>query len=1501
MFDEYFNPPTFDVSLVPIAAAPRAFDLANSPVSTSIDQEALSTSIPSTQDQEHSLIISSGFEESLKIPHFHDDLLLESLHKDSTSQGSSSNVRPIHTPIESLGRWTKGHPIANVIGDPSRSVSTRKQLKTDAMWCYFDAFLTSVEPKNFKQVMTEPSWINAMQEKIHEFKRIQVWELVSCLDKTMLTKLKWIYKESDAPVARIEAIRIFVANAADKNMMIFQMDVKTEFLNDELKEEICVSQSEGFVDQDNPSHVYKIKKALYGLKQAPCAWYDMLSSFLISQDFSKGVVDPTLFTHKARKKSKLDKDLHGKPVDATLYHGMIGSLMYLTSGRPDLIYDGTINMGLWYSKDTGMSPTAYADGDHAGCQDTRHDYGFQFNKIPLYCNNKSVIALCCNNVQHSRAKHICVRYHFIKEQVDNGIVELHFVRTEYQLADIFTKPLPRERFNFLIEKLGEKLEIRKCNGRLNPRTIQREPTFQVVLDALSLTPCYFAFLITADVSKVYMHQFWESVYKHDTFYRFKIDKRKRFKPNMEIFKDIFKICPRVQGQDFDALLSDEEIMSLHRELRHTGEINSLYDVVVDHMHQPWRTFAALINKSLSGKRTDKTLSWRNKIRMHTSRDDYLINALRFIFANEETQIYDAIPPESLTSLEMKETKAYKTYLGFATGATPPKKARKFKKPASPKLTTVLVSTKEPTGKSKRVKRPAKKSTKAPARGVVIRETLEMPLPKKKEDDDDKTQSNNENESDSEHETDESESGSEFDHEENKEDEEEEEVKDEFVKTPSNDSDDEDETKITDKAEGDEDEELDYTTTKLYDDVDIRLNEQGNDNAEFLQVIEDAHVTLFTIPQKNEVPVTSSSHSSDLAKSVQSDEPEFEVADSDMPQDQEENPGNNDEEPKEKEYDFEECYKALSEKLDWENPEGGDYPFDLTKPLHLVMSGNRQKVPVDYFFNNDLKYLQGGLSTMTYTTSITKTNTAQYDLLGIEDMVPNIWVPVKVAYDKHFIDDTLTRLRTSMDDITKNIRMDYLPKIIWCTLEKKRANIKIKAIEKQLKERRMMRSLEKSILTDSKVTLTKYGRMTKPYSSPKFIANCFLSRLYKDGHGGIQTKLLYTNEQQSENFIKPSQQIDYAAGMNMGQDRQMQMVRGNGGNKFRQYAMQNAGYQIGYNVEQITGNLNEFNTLQNIGNQEEAGIQLQAEEFDLMAAAGDTDEIKEVNENCILMANLQQASTSITPTDKALVYDLDGLAKEIANLNNQLSREKSTVSFLQKEREKFQIDFKTRKNKLLDKLIESDKKILELNNILVKMGQSIQRMHMLSPNPNSFYHTKHKMVLRYENPHYLKQGQKKQQSLYNGKVLFDKHYPSIVYDSEETLQLDQESRLKMKQLNKDIKPANYAKINKLSEVLVSQKAKSREELYFSNTSKTVSVSNTVSKPILIPDDGFLDNTSSPSVARKFLNEVKDIIVTLQRVIKSKMTLNINNWSLIVHQKVHKILKDEIIPIVNQVNV
>ncbi|GJZ79134.1 retrovirus-related pol polyprotein from transposon TNT 1-94 [Tanacetum coccineum] len=176
-----------------------------------------------------------------------------------------------HSPFKLIDKWTKDHPLANVIGNSSRPVSTRKQLKTDAMWCYFDAFLTSVEPKNFKESMIESSWIEAMQEEIHKFERLQVWELVPCPDKG---------------------------------------------------ETITCAQS--------------CKKTLYGLKQAPRAWNDMLSSFLISQHFSKGAVDPTLFTRKA--------------------------------GNDLLLGTFTWSLDL---KDTGMSLTVYSDADYAGCQDTR--------------------------------------------------------------------------------------------------------------------------------------------------------------------------------------------------------------------------------------------------------------------------------------------------------------------------------------------------------------------------------------------------------------------------------------------------------------------------------------------------------------------------------------------------------------------------------------------------------------------------------------------------------------------------------------------------------------------------------------------------------------------------------------------------------------------------------------------------------------------------------------------------------------------------------------------------------------------------------------------------------------------------------------------------------------------------------------------------------------------------------------------------------------------------
>nr|GFA25716.1 retrovirus-related Pol polyprotein from transposon TNT 1-94 [Tanacetum cinerariifolium] len=207
-------------------------------------------------------------------------------------------------------------------------------------------------------------------EVLHQFDRLEEENIViqkksHLVAKGYAQKEGIDFKESFAPVARLEAVRLFIAYAAHKSFTVYQMDVKTAFLYGPLKEEVYVNQPDGFVDPYHPDKVYRLKKALYGLKQAPREWYDELSNFLVSKGFSK-------------------------------------------------------------------------------------DYGFHFDKIPVYCDLKAAIAISCNPVQHSRTKHIDVRYRFIKEKVEKGIVELFFVGTEYQLADLFTKALPEERFKYLL-------------------------------------------------------------------------------------------------------------------------------------------------------------------------------------------------------------------------------------------------------------------------------------------------------------------------------------------------------------------------------------------------------------------------------------------------------------------------------------------------------------------------------------------------------------------------------------------------------------------------------------------------------------------------------------------------------------------------------------------------------------------------------------------------------------------------------------------------------------------------------------------------------------------------------------------------------------------------------------------------------------------------------------------------------------------------------------------
>ncbi|GJV65545.1 hypothetical protein Tco_1476373 [Tanacetum coccineum] len=258
----------------------------------------------------------------------------------------------------------------------------------------------------------------------------------------------------------------------------------------------------------------------------------------------------------------------------------------------------------------------------------------------------------------------------------------------------------------------------------------------LVLDALALTPCYPAFLITTDVPEVYMHQFWNCIYKHDDFYIFKIDKKKQFNLYIsKFFRDILQIFPRVQGRDFDSLPSDEDTkpfsgktsgldkLCLSRAQILWGMYHQKY---VDYMELLWEDFTYQIDNKVY-KKQEKIIG------MHTSKDDYLINTLRFVSRKEASQIYGAVLPECLTSPEMKESKAYKTYLGYATGEVPPKVARKFKKASPSKKESELIpGDEEPVKKGKRLKTPAKKSAHKPATCIVIREPPVETKSKRKE-------------------------------------------------------------------------------------------------------------------------------------------------------------------------------------------------------------------------------------------------------------------------------------------------------------------------------------------------------------------------------------------------------------------------------------------------------------------------------------------------------------------------------------------------------------------------------------------------------------------------------------------------------------------------------------------------------------------------------------------------------------------------------------------------
>ncbi|GJT81787.1 retrovirus-related pol polyprotein from transposon TNT 1-94 [Tanacetum coccineum] len=538
---------------------------------------------------------------------------------------------------------SRNHTLENVIGNVNQR-TLRSQAQNQSNFYYF---ISTIEPKNVNEALEDESWIVAMQEELNQFTANDVWELVPQPKNMTIIRTKWVfrnkldkngivsrnkarlvaqgyneqeginYDETYAPVTRLESIRILLAYACTLDFKLFQMDVKSAFLNGFINEEVYVAQPPGFIDFEKPNHVYKLKKALYGLKQAPKAWYDRLKAFLIKHEYKMGMVDNTLFTKKKSSNliivqiyvddiifgstcqdmcdefakimhdefemsmmgelnfflglqikqmedgiffnqskyikemlkkfgledskpmktpmssdTKLTKDEECESVDSTKYRGMIGSLLYLTASRPDIMFSvclcarfqeapktshleavkrifryikGTTHLGLWYPKGTGIETVVYADSDHAGdyvdrkstsgictfvgccltswfskkqtalaistteaeyvsaekaCQQALWmkqaliDYDVRLDDVPIMCDNKGAIDLSKNPVQHSRTKHIEIRHHFLRDNVQKGHISIEKVPSVDNIADILTKPLKRESFNYLRLGLG---------------------------------------------------------------------------------------------------------------------------------------------------------------------------------------------------------------------------------------------------------------------------------------------------------------------------------------------------------------------------------------------------------------------------------------------------------------------------------------------------------------------------------------------------------------------------------------------------------------------------------------------------------------------------------------------------------------------------------------------------------------------------------------------------------------------------------------------------------------------------------------------------------------------------------------------------------------------------------------------------------------------------------------------------------------------------------------
>ncbi|GJY41917.1 putative ribonuclease H-like domain-containing protein [Tanacetum coccineum] len=438
---------------------------------------------------------------------------------DLNNLETTMNVSPIPTT-----RIHKDHPKDQIIGDINSATQTRRMTKIseehamvsyikkqrrtnhkDYQNCLFACFLSQIEPKKVIQALTDPSWIEAMQEELLQFKLQKVWTLVDLPKGKRAIGTKWVYRnkkdergivvrnkarlvaqgytqeegidydEVFAPVARIEAIRLFLAYASFMGFIVYQMDVKSEFLYGTIEEEVYVCQPPGFEDPQFPDKVYKVEKALYGLHQAPRAWYETLSTYLLENGFRRGTIDKTLFIKKDKDNAQeilnefyegahllriaastpmkpnkaLVKDEETDNVDVHLYRSMIGSLMYLTAFRPNITFavcacarfqvtpkvshlhavkrifrylKGQPKLGILYPKDSPFDLEAFSDSDYAGASlDRKSTTGgcqvLEKRLISWQCKKQTIIDNSTTEEEYDAATNCCRQVLWIQNQM----------------------------------------------------------------------------------------------------------------------------------------------------------------------------------------------------------------------------------------------------------------------------------------------------------------------------------------------------------------------------------------------------------------------------------------------------------------------------------------------------------------------------------------------------------------------------------------------------------------------------------------------------------------------------------------------------------------------------------------------------------------------------------------------------------------------------------------------------------------------------------------------------------------------------------------------------------------------------------------------------------------------------------------------------------------------------------------------------------------------------